>query len=347
MPATLRAPRCLQRRQKSERNGEAMRALKTFFLCALVAVAGTAQGADDYPSRAVRMIVPLSPGRVSDIVGRIMQQKLIQELGQQVVIDNRAGASGNIGVEVAAHATPDGYTFLLGNVGTMAINPSIFPKFPVRPVRDFIAVTEVVDVPGALAVHPTVPVNSVKEFVEYTKARPGKLNFGSSGAGSAQRMEMEIFMRAAGIDLVHIPYKGGAGAATTALVSGEVSVAVVSLAAVLPHIKSGRIKALGVISPKRFALLPETPTMTEAGYPTIRNGSWQGAYLPLGTPRPIVMKLFNASIRTVADPEVVRRLNEAGAEIITSKSPEDFAQFMKAQNDRFAKVVKEVGVVTE
>jgi tripartite-type tricarboxylate transporter receptor subunit TctC len=217
----------------------------------------------------------------------------------------------------------------------------------VRPLRDFIAVTQVVDVPGALAVHPSVPVNGVREFVEYAKARPGKLNFASSGAGSAQRMEMEIFMRAAGINLVHIPYKGGAGAATTALVSGEVSVAVVSLAAVLPHIKSGRIKALGVISPKRFALLPDTPTMTEVGFPAIRNGSWQGVYLPAGTPRPIVMKIFAAATRVVADPEVVRRLNEAGAEIITSKSPEDFGQFMKAQNERFARIIKEVGIVTE
>ncbi len=315
--------------------------------CLAAIVATNALSADAYPSRAVRMVVPFAPGGASDIVGRIMAPKLGQELGQQIVIDNRAGASGNIGVEVAAHANPDGYTFLLGNVGTMAINPSIFPKFPVRPVRDFIAVTEVVDVPGALAVHPTVPVATVKEFVDYAKARPGKLNFGSSGAGSAQRMEMEIFMRAAGIDLVHIPYKGGAGAATTALVSGEVSVAVVSLAAVLPHIKSGRIKALGVISPKRFALLPETPTMTEAGYPTIRNGSWQGAYLPLGTPRTVVNRLYQAMIKVVADHDVVRRLNDAGAEVVTSKSPEDFAQFMKVQNERFAKVIREVGVVTE
>ena len=315
-------------------------------LAACLPLAGTAH-ADDYPSRAVRMVVPFAPGGASDIVGRIIQPKMSQEFGQQIVIDNRAGASGNIGVEVAARANPDGYTFLLGNVGTMAINPSIFPKFPVRPVRDFIAVTEVVDVPGALAVHPSVPVNTVKEFVEYTKARPGRLNFASSGSGSAQRMEMEIFMRAAGVDLVHIPYKGGAGAATTALVSGEVSVAVVSLAAVLPHIKSGRIKALGVISTKRFALLPETPTMIETGFPTIRSGSWQGVYLPLATPRAVVNKLYQVTMRVMADPEVVRRLNESGAEIITSKSPEDFAQFMKVQNDRFARIVKEVGVVTE
>lgn len=315
-------------------------------LAACLPLAGTAH-ADDYPSRAVRMVVPFAPGGASDIVGRIIQPKMSQEFGQQIVIDNRAGASGNIGVEVAARANPDGYTFLLGNVGTMAINPSIFPKFPVRPVRDFVAVSEVVDVPGALAVHPSVPVNTVIEFVEYTKARPGKLNFASSGSGSAQRMEMEIFMRAAGVDLVHIPYKGGAGAATTALVSGEVSVAVVSLAAVLPHIKSGRIKALGVISTKRFTLLPETPTMIETGFPTIRSGSWQGVYLPLGTPRAIVNKLYQVTMRAMADPEVVRRLNESGAEIITSKSPEDFAQFMKVQNDRFARIVKEVGVVTE
>ena len=318
---------------------------------ALIVACGVAGGSlaqtESYPSKAVRMVVPFAPGGASDIVGRIIQPKMSQEFGQQIVIDNRAGASGNIGVEVAAHANPDGYTFLLGNVGTMAINPSIFPKFPVRPLRDFVHVTELVDVPGALAVHPSVPVATVREFVDYAKANRGKLNFGSSGAGSAQRMEMEIFMRAAGIDLVHIPYKGGAGAATTALVSGEVSVAVVSLAAVLPHIKNGRIKALGVISPKRFTLLPDTPTMTEVGYPAIRNGSWQGVYLPLGTSRTVVNKFYQVALRVVADPEVARRLNEAGAEVVTSKSPEDFARFMRDQNERFAKVIKEAGVVTE
>src|SRR5215203_783934 len=188
----LRGRRCPRVRANNQRRRRSiMRRYRFIAICGLLATHGAVHAAasDDYPSRAVRMVVPFAPGGASDIVGRLMQQKLIQELGQQVVIDNRAGASGNIGVEVAAHASPDGYTFLLGNVGTMAINPSIFPKFPVRPLRDFIAVTEVVDVPGALAVHPTVPVNTVKDFVEYTKARPGKLNFGSSGSGSAQRME--------------------------------------------------------------------------------------------------------------------------------------------------------------
>lgn len=315
--------------------------------CLMAAGAVHAQSAPAYPARPVRMVVPFAPGGASDFVGRLIQPKLVQELGQQVVIDNRAGASGNIGVEVAARATADGYTLLLGNIGTMAINPSIYPKFPVNPVRDFIGVTQVVDVPVGLAAHPSVPVKTMREFIDYAKAQAGKLNYGSAGAGSNGRLEMEQFMRAAGINLTHIPYKGGAGAAAAALVSGEVSVAFVSLASVMPHVRAGRLKILGVSAPKRVAALPDVPIMPELGYRDMTTGSWQGVYVPAGTPRPVVSRLFTAFTKVMADAEVEKRVGDSGAQVIVSKSPAEFAVFMKEQNERFAKVVKQIGGITE
>jgi tripartite-type tricarboxylate transporter receptor subunit TctC len=314
---------------------------------ALLAAAVPGMAAEQYPSRPVRMVVPFAPGGASDFVGRLVQPRLAQELGQQVVIDNRSGASGNIGVEVAARALADGYTMLLGNVGTMAINPSIFPKFPVRPLKDFIAVTQVVDVPVGLAAHPSVPVKTMAEFIAYAKAQKGKLNYGSAGAGSNGRLEMEQFMRLAGIELTHIPYKGGAGAAATALVAGEVGVAFVSIASVMPFVRNGRLKILGVSAPKRVAALPDVPTMPEIGYKDMTTGSWQGVYVPTGSPKAVVARLFEAWTRTMGDTEIVRRINDSGSEVVLSKSPADFAVFMKEQNDRFVTVVKQIGGIVE
>ena len=207
-----------------------MRKVKAVLCIAVLLLAVGAAYAQDYPTKPVRMIVPFAPGGASDVVARIISPGLTKELGQTIIVDNRSGASGNIGVAAAAQAPADGYTILLGNIGTMAINPGLFPKFNVNPVRDFVAVTEVVDVPTALAVHPSVPVKSVKEFIEYAKAHPGKLNFGTAGPGSNGRLEMELFMRATGINLVQIPYKGGAGAAAIGLLGGEVQCAFVTLA---------------------------------------------------------------------------------------------------------------------
>ncbi len=314
--------------------------LATIWVAAAVA-------ADDYPSRPVRMVVPFAPGGASDFVGRLVQPRLAQELGQQIVIDNRAGASGNIGVEVAARASADGYTILLGNIGTMAINPSIYPKFPVRPLRDFIGVTQVVDVPVGLAAHPSVPVKTMPEFIAYAKAQKGKLNFGSAGAGSNGRLEMEQFMRLAGIELTHIPYKGGAGAAATALVAGEVGVAFVSIASVMPFVRNGRLKILGVSAPRRVAALPDVPAMPELGYKDMKTGSWQGVYVPTGTPRAVVNRLYTAAVKVMADADVVKRINDSGSEVVLSRSPAEFAVFMKEQTERFAVVVKQIGGITE
>ena len=315
--------------------------------CLLATGAALAQPAANYPARSIRMIVPFAPGGASDFVGRIIQPKLSTELGQQVVIDNRTGAAGNIGVELAARAAADGYTLLLGNSGTMAINPGLFPNFPVRPVRDLIGVTQVVDVAGALVVHPSVPVNTVKQLIAFAKARPGKLNYGSAGAGSPQRLAMEYFMNEAGIKMVHIPYKGGAGAAAIAVVVGEVSAVMTSAPSVLPFVKNGKLRALGVVAAKRLATFPGTPTMAESGFPAMTTGSWQGVYVPAGTPRAVVDRLYTAVTRTMGDPEVIRRLGTGNAEVITSKSPEEFAVFMKKENELWAKVIKDIGLTGE
>jgi tripartite-type tricarboxylate transporter receptor subunit TctC len=308
--------------------------------------AGAVQ-AQNYPSRPVRMIVPFGPGGASDFVARAIQPRMTELLGQTLVIDNRAGASGNVGVEIAAHSPADGYTIFLGNVGSTAINPSIFPNFPVKPVRDLAGLTLLVDVPGAFAVHPSVPANTVKEFIEYAKSRPGQLNYGSSGSGSAQRLAFEFFMQKAGIKLVHIPYKGGAGAATTAVLAGEVNATMVTVASFVPHVKTGRARVLAVMSPKRSQALPQVPTMTEVGFPELKLGSWQAMFVPKGTPRPIVSKLYEVMIKTVGDPETAKRLEAGGAEIVTSKSPEETNAFLKEQTEFWAKIVKSVGATAE
>ncbi len=302
-----------------------------------------AQG--DYPSRPLRMIVPFQPGGASDFVGRIIQPKLSEELGQNIVVENRVGASGYVGVETAAKATPDGYTFLLGNIGTMAINASVFPKFKVKPLQAFIGVSQVVDVPGMVVVHPSLPVKTIKEFIDYAKARPGKLNFSASGAGSNSRLAMEYFMRQAGINVVMVAYKGGAGGASLGVVQGEVQMTILTSSSLLPFIRNGRLRAIGVIAPNRLSAAPDVPTMKESGFPDLVVGSWQGIYVPTGTPQAVVKRLFPAVVNTMKDPEVVRRLGTASAAAITSASPADFRKFWLSEHNRWAKVVKDIGAV--
>jgi tripartite-type tricarboxylate transporter receptor subunit TctC len=315
---------------------------------ALLLAAGALFAADgDYPSRPLRMIVPFQPGGASDFVGRIIQPKLSQELGQNIVVENRVGASGYVGVETAARATPDGYTFLLGNIGTMAINASVFPKFKVKPLKAFIGVSQVVDVPGMVVVHPSLPVHSIKELIAYAKARPGKLNFSASGAGSNSRLAMEYFMRQAGIKIVMVAYKGGAGGASLGVVQGEVQMTILTSSSLLPFIRTGRLRAIAVIAPKRLSAAPDVPTMRESGFPDLVVGSWQGVFVPAGTPQSVVQRLFPAVVNTMNDPEVVRRLGTASAAAITSKSPADFRKFWVSENNRWAKVVKDVGAVAQ
>ena len=312
----------------------------------LPAAAQAAQAKNEYPSRPVRMIVPFAPGGASDFVGRIIQPAMAELLKQQVVVDNRGGAAGNIGVEVAVKANPDGYNFLLGNVGTMAINPVYYTKFPYRPLKDLVPVTQVVDVPGCLVVHPSLPVKTVKEFVAYMKANPGKLNYGSPAPSSANRLEMEMFLGNTGTRAVQINYKGGAGPAMIGLLGNEVQVMFVTFSSAVNFAKQGRVRMVGVISPERNPALPEIPTMREQGYNMVV-GSWQGLFLPKGTPQPIVDKLYQVGVETMKNPQVVKRMNEGGVTIVTSKSPTAFTAFVKSETDRFGKVIKDAHIETE
>ena len=300
--------------------------------------------AAEYPSRPVRMIIPFAPGGASDFVGRIMQPRLSEQLGQSVVIENRSGAAGNIGVEAAARASADGYTFLLGNIGTMAINPSVYTKFPFNPLVDLIPVTQTVDVPGVLVVHPTIPVKTVKELIEHLKANPNKLNYGSAGATSANRLESEIFMKLTGTQMTHVPYKGGAGPMITGLVSGEVQAAFSSFASVVAFVKAGRLRALGVGAPERVDALPDVPTMPELGFKDMRTGSWQGLFVPKDTPRNVVARLFAVGTKSMEHPDVIKRLADGGTRAVVSRSPEEFRRFVKTETDRYAVVIKEAGI---
>jgi tripartite-type tricarboxylate transporter receptor subunit TctC len=303
--------------------------------------------AQTYPSKPVRMIIPFAPGGASDFVGRILQPRLGELLGQQVVIDNKPGASGNIGMEAAAKSAPDGYTLYLGNVGTVAINPGVFLKLAVKPLRDFVPVTQVVDVPGVLVAHPSFPPSTIKDMISYAKANPGKLNFASPGSGSQNRLEMELVRKSAGLEMVHVPYKGGAGPAVTGLIAGETHMMFTTVSSALGHIQSGRLKVLVVVAGKRLAALPNVPTMVESGYPDSVSGSWQGIFVPAGTPKDIVQRLYQVVVQTMNTPEVVDRLAKGGVEVVTSASPAAFAKFVASDTQRWARVAKESGATVD
>ena len=301
---------------------------------------------DEYPSRTVRMIVPFAPGGASDTVGRIIQPAMSELLKQQVVVDNRGGAAGNIGVEVAVRANPDGYTFLLGNIGTMAINPVYYLKFPYKPLKDLIPITQVVDVPGCLVVHPSLPVKSVKELIAHLKANPGKLNYGAPAPSSANTLETIQFLKATGTNAVQIAYKGGAGPATIGLLGNEIQMMFVTFSSVVGHAKQGRLRMLAVISPERNPAYPEIATMREQGLNMVV-GSWQGVFVPKNTPQPVVNKLYQVGVAMMKDPQVTRRLGDSGITIVTSKSPADFVNFVKEETERFGRVIKEANIPTE
>jgi tripartite-type tricarboxylate transporter receptor subunit TctC len=309
-----------------------------------IPLAAFAQG---YPNKPVRMIIPFAPGGASDFVGRIFQPKLSEILGQQLVIENRAGASGNIGMAAAASAAPDGYTIYLGNVGTVAINPGVFPKLAVVPTRDFIAVTQVVDVPGVLIANPELQAHSLKDVIAIAKAYPGKLNYASPGSGSQNRLEMEMLRRAYGLDMVHVPYKGGAGGAVAGLIGGETHLMFTTVSSAMVGIQNGRLRPIVVVAARRLPALPSVPTMVESGHPDSRSGSWQGIFVPAGTPRAVVERLFPAVQQAMKAPEVAERLAKGGVEVVLSASPQEFAQYVAADTQRWAKVAKESGATVD
>jgi tripartite-type tricarboxylate transporter receptor subunit TctC len=299
-------------------------------------------GAQAYPSRPIRLIVPFPPGGSTDILGRALGQKLAETWGQQVIVDNRPGAGGSIGAEAAAKAPADGYTLLMAHIGTLAVNPALYPRLGYDAQKDFAPVSMVAIVPNVLVVHPSLPVKTVTELVEYARRNPGKLNYSSGGNGSAAHLAMEYFKLQTKTDIVHVPYKGTVPAVTD-LIAGQVSLTMTGAPAVMPHVQAGKLRALGVSSTARLDAFPQVPTIADSGVPGFDATQWYGVVAPAGTPPEIVRKL-NAEIAAImGSAEMKARLNTEGA-IASVNTPAQFAAFIEAEQKRWGAVVKAAGM---
>ncbi|MBY0268448.1 MAG: tripartite tricarboxylate transporter substrate binding protein [Burkholderiales bacterium] len=311
-------------------------------LPALLAVGtAAAQNPAQYPAKAIRMIVPSAPGSGPDIMARTIAQKLTEAWGQTVVVEARPGAGGIIGSEAVAKAPPDGYTLIMGNAGSHSVNPSLYSKLPYDPLKDFAPVALVSSAPNILIVHPSLPVKSAKDLITLAKARPGELTFGSGGNGSTAHLSGEMFRTMAGIKLVHVPFKG-APAAVLGVMTGEISMAILNLPPALPHVRSGRLKALGVSTSKRSAAVPDLPTIAESGLPGYAATAWYGVLAPAGTSREIILKLNTEIVKSLRNDEVKKRIASDGGEVIGS-TPEEFTAVMKTDIAKWAKVVQASG----
>jgi len=288
------------------------------------------------------MIVPYPPGGSADILARAIGAKVGEGLGQPVVIDNRPGAGTIIGTEATAKSAPDGYTFMLGTVSSHAINPALNPKLPFDPVKDFTPLSLVASIPFAMIVHPSVPAKSVQEFVALAKSKPGQLNYSSAGNGTSNHLAGELLKSMAGIDLVHVPYKGSAPALND-LIAGHVSLMFDLVLTAAPHIKSGAARGLAVTGAQRSAVLPDLPTVAESGLPGYEVSAWFGIFAPAGVPQPVAKRLNAEFVKVMREPDLKQRLASLGADPLTS-SPEEFATYLRAEIDKWAKVVKASGM---
>ena len=319
--------------------------IRAIFSFVPLALSSLAAAADSYPSRPVRLIAPFSAGGGVDIVARYLALKLTGKWGQQVVVDNRTGATGIIGTEIAAHSPPDGYTLILGNAATHAVNVSLFKKLPYDAVKDFAPVTLIGRVPEMLVVHPALPAANVRELIALAKAKPGELAFGSAGAGSPPHLAGELFQFLAKVKLVHVPYKGSAPALAD-LIGGQISMYFSNILSAVPFVKSGRLRGLGVTSEKRSVVAPEIPTIAESGLPGYEDYNWYGILAPKGTPRAILTQLHADIVQVVRGRDMEERLTKDGAEVIAS-TPDEFARFIREEIDRYARIVKASGLRAE
>ena len=300
--------------------------------------------AADYPTKPIRMIVAFAAGGAPDLIGRIMGQKLNEEMGQPVIVDNRPGATGNVGAEIVAKANPDGYTLFLATL-SVAISPAFYKSLAFDPVGSFAPVAMVASVPLILVVHPSLPARSVKELIEVARARPGALNYATVGNGSPQHLTAELFKATAGVNLVHLPYKGGAQA-TTAVLSGEAHIFFAGMPPALPHVKAGRLRALAVSTAKRSVSAPEVPTAIEAGLPGFEADNWNALLAPYGTPQAVVHRLNRELQKILTAPDIQARLIQTGAEAAYSTQHE-LAARIKAETAKWAKVARMAGVHPE
>ena len=311
---------------------------------ALLAAQDIASAAE-YPTKPIRMLVGFAPGGGTDTTARTIAQPLSEALGQQVIVDNRAGAAGNIAADIASKSPPDGYTILMGTIAALAINPSLYKSLPFDPIKDFEPVTLAVSSTNVLSVHPTVAAKNVRELVALAKSQPGKMTYGSSGVGGAGHLAGVLFDQLAGTTMVHVPYKGGAPA-MIALISGEVQLVFATAETAVPQIKSGKIRALGVTMAKRTALLPDLPTIAESGLPGYEANNWYGILLPAKTPRAIVERLHRETVKVLTTPAIKELLFRQGLDASPS-TPQEFAAYIKSEIAKWAKVVKASGAKAE
>lgn len=294
-----------------------------------------------YPARPIRFIVPNGIGGSTDLVARTIAQKLGEGLGQQIVVDNRPGSGGIIGTEIVARAPADGYTLLMGTIGNLAISPGLYKKLGYDPVKDFAPVSQTAAAAYMLVVHPAVPVKSVKDLISLAKAKPGQLNYASAGSGTGSHLTAELFKSISGVDIVHIPYKGGTAGLTDVL-AGQVQVMFNGIPSSMPPLRAGRIKALAVTTAARSPAAPEIPTVAEAGFPGAESTSWTGILVPAATPRPVVARLHGEIVKALKLPEVKDRLKLDGAEPVGS-APQEFAAYLKREIAKWAKVIRQSG----
>ena len=318
--------------------------VKALTLMGLVCIGASSSWAQRYPAKVVRLLVPFSPGSGSDTLGRIIAGGLSDVFGQQVIVDNRAGAAGNIGAEIAAKAPPDGYTLLLANLGHAA-SVSLYRNLPYDVVRDFAPVTQLASAPAIVVAHPSLPVRSLDELVKLAKARPGAINYASGGVGTPTFVAAELFKAQAGVNLLHVPYRAG-GEALTAVLSGEVSIYFSPLATALPHVRQGRLRPLAVTAAKRVPVLPEYPTVAELGYPGYQSGNWYGLLVPAKTPKEIIAAIRAAAVTALNNETIGRRLADLGY-VAIGDQPEEFAAHIKAEIESLGRILRESRITAE
>jgi len=311
-------------------------------LAGLLSATALAAGyAQDYPVKPVRLILPTAAGGSLDAVGRVIAQKFTEHFGQQVVVDNKPGAGGILGTETAAHAAPDGYTLLIASNGNLATTQGLYKKIPYDPVRDFAPVVLMTETPYIVVVHPSLPVKTVADLIRLAKARPGQLNYASSGSGSTPHLAGELFKAMAKVNIVHVPYKGSP-AALTSLLSGETVVGITGMPSSWAQVKAGRIRALGVAGTRRSTTAPELPTVAESGLPGYEVNSWSGLLAPAATPKPIVARLNAEVIKILAEPDVRQQLLNQGFEVLGG-TPEQFGVFIKSEIVKWTRVIRDAG----
>jgi tripartite-type tricarboxylate transporter receptor subunit TctC len=315
------------------------RALGLLAIPMLMALPALAQ---TWPAKAIRLISPFAPGGGTDITCRAIAPKLSAALGQQVVVDNRGGAGGMVGVDLAAKSPPDGYTLVLGTIGSIAINPSLYEKMPYDPAKDLAPVSQAANALNVLVVHPSLPARSVKEFVALAKARPGQLNYGSSGPGATDHLAGELFNALTGAKMVHVPYKGGAPAMLD-LIGGNVQLVFSTVSTAVGSMKAGKVRPLAMTGNQRFDLMPEIPTMSEAGLKGFEVNNWYGLFAPAGTPKDVIARLHDEAAKALAAPDVKQRLLESGI-VTTTSSPAQFTAYIQAETRKWAKVIHDANI---